>query len=57
MSQNDFTNNAQKMEFSIKDFFSKCDHIRSKLEKVQGHVLSALMVTAWNQMLRKLMVN
>ena len=23
------TNTAQKMEFSIKDFFSKCDQIRS----------------------------
>ena len=27
------TNNAQKMKLSIKDFFSKYDQIRRKLEK------------------------
>ena len=27
------TNNGQKMKFSIKDFFSKYDQIRRKLEK------------------------
>ena len=26
------SNTAQKIKFSIKDFFSKCDQIRSKLE-------------------------
>ena len=26
-------NTAQKMKFSIKDFFSKCDQIRSLLKK------------------------
>ena len=26
-------NNAQKMKFSIKDFFSKCDQIRRKVMK------------------------
>ena len=29
----DFFNTAQKMKFSIKDFFSKCDQIRRKLRK------------------------
>ena len=29
---------AQKMKFSIKDFFSKCDQIRSKL-RIWSHLL------------------
>ena len=29
---------AQKMKFSIKDFFSKCDHIRSFL-RIWSHLL------------------
>ena len=29
---------AQKMKFSIKDFFSKCDQIRSKL-RIRSHLL------------------
>ena len=32
------TNTAQKMKFSIKDFFSKCDQIRSKL-RIWSHLL------------------
>ena len=32
------TNTAQKMKFSIKDFFSKCDHIRSTL-RIRSHLL------------------
>ena len=31
-------NNAQKMKFSIKDFFSKCDQIRSFL-RIWSHLL------------------
>ena len=31
------TPSAQKMRFSIKDFFSKCDHIRRKL-RIWSHV-------------------
>ena len=27
------TNTAQKMKFSVKDFFSKCDQIHKKLEE------------------------
>ena len=27
-----FTDTAQKIKFSIKDFFSKCDQIRTKLQ-------------------------
>ena len=33
---------AQKMKFSIKDFFSKCDHIRKKICKklrIWSHLL------------------
>ena len=30
-TSNSRTNTAQKMKFSIKDFFSKCDQIRRKL--------------------------
>ena len=30
--------NAQKMKFSIKDFFSKCDQIRRKLQ-IWSHLL------------------
>ena len=29
---------AQKIKFSIKDFFSKCDHIRRKL-RIWSHIL------------------
>ena len=29
---------AQKMKFSINDFFSKCDHIRSK-PRIWSHLL------------------
>ena len=32
------TNTAQKMKFSSKDFFSKCDQIRRKLQ-IWSHVL------------------
>ena len=32
------TYTAQKMKFSIKDFFSKCDQIRGKL-RVWSHLL------------------
>ena len=32
------TNSAQKMNFSIKDFFSKCDQIRKKLQ-IWSHLL------------------
>ena len=35
-------NTAQKMKFSIKDFFSKCDQIRSKLVKRSSDSLVAL---------------
>ena len=40
MSVNYFfsTNTAQKMKFSIKDFFSKCDQIRRKL-RIWSHLL------------------
>ena len=31
-------NTAQKMKFSIKDFFSKCDQIRRKL-RIWSHLL------------------
>ena len=33
-----FTNTAQKLKFSIKDFFSKCDQIRSFL-RIWSHLL------------------
>ena len=36
--QNFSTNTAQKMKFSIKDFFSKCDQIRSFL-RIWSHLL------------------
>ena len=32
------TNTAQKMKFSIKDFFSKCDQILRKLRKTSFFV-------------------
>ena len=32
------TNTAQKMKFSIKDFFSKCDQTRKKLQ-IWSHLL------------------
>ena len=31
---------AQKMKFSIKDFFSKCDQIRSVLKKFTEEILN-----------------
>ena len=34
---------AQKMKFSIKDFFSKCDQIRRKLSKSYNCVLHHLL--------------
>ena len=34
----DYSNTAQKMKFSIKDFFSKCDQIRSFL-RIWSHLL------------------
>ena len=36
--QNFSTNTAQKIKFSIKDFFSKCDQIRSFL-RIWSHLL------------------
>ena len=42
---------AQKMEFSIKDFFSKCDQIRRKhlLKKslMKNSIFCAVHVTYW----------
>ena len=34
---------AQKMKFSIKDFFSKCDQIRRKLQ-ILSHLLKNLLM-------------
>ena len=34
-----FSNTAQKMKFSTKDFFSKCDHIRSFCADISFFVL------------------
>ena len=36
-------NTAQKMKFSIKDFFSKCDQIRSKL-RICSHLLKKSVI-------------
>ena len=38
LRQSPQTNTAEKMKFSIKDFFSKCDQIRRKL-RIWSHVL------------------
>ena len=37
---------AQKMKFSIKDFFSKCDQIRSKL-RIWSHLLKKSLVESF----------
>ena len=37
------TNTAQKMKFSIKDFFSKCDQIRSFL-RIWSHLLKESLI-------------
>ena len=37
------TDNAQKMKISIKDFFSKCDQIRRKLQ-MWSHLLKKFLV-------------
>ena len=34
---------AQKMKFFIKDFFSKCDHIRKKL-RIWSHLLKKSLI-------------
>ena len=38
MHSSDICNTAQKMKFSIKGFFSKCDQIRRKL-RIRLHLL------------------
>ena len=38
-----FTNTAQKMKFSIMDFFSKCDQIRRKLQ-IWSHLLKKFLM-------------
>ena len=38
-----FTFTAQKMKFSIKDFFSKCDQIRRKLQ-IWSHLLNKFLM-------------
>ena len=38
-----FSYAAQKMKFSIKDFFSKCDHIRRKL-RIWSHLLKKVLI-------------
>ena len=40
------TNNAQKMKLSIKDFFSKYDQIRRKLEK--SLMENLIFCAVWN---------
>ena len=40
------TNNAQKMKLSIKDFFSKYDQIRRKLEK--SFMENLIFCAVWN---------
>ena len=37
------THTAQKMKFSIKDFFSKCDQIRRKL-RIWSHLLKKFLM-------------
>ena len=37
---------AQKMKFSIKDFFSKCDQIRRKL-RIWSHLLKKSLTQIW----------
>ena len=37
------TNPAQKMKFSIEDFFSKCDQIRRKL-RISSHLLKTSLM-------------
>ena len=36
-------NSAQKMKFSIKDFFSKCDRIRRNL-RIWSHLLKKFLM-------------
>ena len=43
LSPLDKTHTAQKMKFSIKDFFSKCDKIRRKL-RVWSHLLKKSLI-------------
>ena len=38
-----FLNTAQKMKFSMKDFFSKCDQIRSFL-RIWSHLLKKYLM-------------
>ena len=38
-----YTTPAQKLKFSIKDFFCKCDQIRSKL-RIRSHLLKKLLM-------------
>ena len=40
MNTNDARVPAQKMKFSIKGFFSKCDQIRRKLKKFTKTILN-----------------
>ena len=40
---NDVINTALKMKFSIKDFFSKCDQIRSIL-RIWSHLLNKFLM-------------
>ena len=37
------TDTTQKMKFSIKDFFSKCDQIRRKL-RIWSHLLKKFLI-------------
>ena len=39
-------NTAQKMKFSIKDFFSKCDQIRKKLQ-IWSHLLQKSLMESF----------
>ena len=41
------SNTAQKMKFSIKDFFSKCDQIRRKL-RIWSHLLKKFLMENFN---------
>ena len=43
ITQNQQTNTAQKIKFSIRDFFSKCDQIRSFL-RILTHLLQKSLV-------------
>ena len=43
---NSYSVTAQKMKFSVKDFFSKCDHIRRKL-RIWSHLLKKFLMESF----------